>query len=91
MPLGHPAPGTIAQVAGSAPASGSVLMHSAASSPARKERGPDHRIEAQFGAIINIEWGYPEVQARPPVRMTTGVRAEPMRRRSGHVDAGIAR
>jgi hypothetical protein len=28
---------------------------------------------------------------RPPVRLTTGERAEPMRCRSGHVDAGSAR
>jgi hypothetical protein len=66
-------------------------MHSAAPSPARHERGPHHGIEAPFGAIINIEQGNAEVQARPPVRMTSGERAEPMRCRSGHVDAGIAR
>jgi hypothetical protein len=30
-------------------------------------------------------------RARPPVRLTTGERVEPMRCRSGHVGAGIAR
>jgi hypothetical protein len=45
----------------------------------------------RFGTNIHVEHGYPEVRARPPVRLTTGERAEPMRCRSGHVDAGIAR
>jgi hypothetical protein len=51
----------------------------------------DSRIEAPFGTIITIEWGNPEVQASPPCALTTGERVEPMRCRSGHVDAGIAR
>jgi hypothetical protein len=50
--------------------------------PAMDERGPDHRIAAPFGTIVNIEWDNPEVQARSPMRLTSGGRAEPMRCRS---------
>jgi hypothetical protein len=80
--------GTMAQVIGGAPASCNALMRSAASSPGRHERGPHPRIEAPFGTILTIERGDPEIQARPPVRLTSGERTEPMRCRSGYVDAG---